>query len=134
MYVKPITYTDFNGVTRSEKFYFNFTKAELIEMDATEVGGLSQKLNDMVDSKDTVEIFKRMKQIVLAAYGKKSADGRTFEKSAEISKQFEQSEAYSELIMEFISNASSFNDFLKGVMPSVNSSANNAIPMQISDN
>ena len=128
MYIKSIEYTDFGGVTRKENFYFNFTKAELIEMDATEPGGLKQKLNDMVDLKDTVEIFKRMKQIVLSSYGKKSADGRTFEKSPELAKQFEQSAAYSELIMEFISNPDSFNDFLRGIMPSVDASKIVALP------
>lgn len=128
MYIKSIEYTDYSGVTRKENFYFNFTKAELIEMDATEPGGLKQKLSDMVDLKDTVEIFKRMKQIVLSSYGKKSADGRTFEKSPELAKQFEQSAAYSELIMEFISNPDSFNDFLRGIMPSVDTSKAVALP------
>ena len=32
MLKKTITYTDYNGVERTEDFYFNLTRAELMEM------------------------------------------------------------------------------------------------------
>ena len=34
MYTRTITYTDWNGIERTEEFRFNLTKAELMEMHA----------------------------------------------------------------------------------------------------
>ena len=134
MFVKPITYTDYDGVERTEKFYFNLNKAEIIEMDATETGGLDRKLREMVELKDTSEIFKRMKFIILSAYGKKSADGRQFIKSPELSKEFEQTEAYSNLIIEFMSNPDSFNDFLRKTIPQGKPSSESALTVSSPSN
>ena len=39
MLKKTITYTDYNGVERKEDFYFNLTKAELMEMEMSTKGG-----------------------------------------------------------------------------------------------
>ena len=111
MYVKPITYTDYDGVQHTEKFYFNISKAELIEMDASETGGLTKRLQEIVDANETADIFKRVKSIILKAYGRKSPDGKRFIKSPEMSQEFEQTEAYSELIMEFMQNPKSFEEF-----------------------
>ena len=44
MLKKTITYTDFNGKQRTETFYFNLTKAEVAEMEATVDGGFSTML------------------------------------------------------------------------------------------
>ena len=41
MLKKTIKYTDYNGVERTEDFYFNITKAEAIEMEMTTTGGMS---------------------------------------------------------------------------------------------
>lgn len=35
MIKKRIKYTDFNGVEREEDFYFNISKAELVEMESS---------------------------------------------------------------------------------------------------
>ena len=44
MLKKTITYTDYNDVERVENFYFNLTKAEIVEMDASVTGGMQQLL------------------------------------------------------------------------------------------
>ena len=41
MLKKTITYTDYNDNERTEDFYFNFSKAELTEMELSTVGGLT---------------------------------------------------------------------------------------------
>ena len=48
MYKKTVTYTDFNGVERTEDFYFNFTKAELIDMQLSTDGGLLEIIKKIV--------------------------------------------------------------------------------------
>lgn len=141
MYVKPITYTDYDGVQHTEKFYFNISKAELIEMDASETGGLTKRLQEIVDANETADIFKRVKSIILKAYGRKSPDGKRFIKSLEMSQEFEQTEAYSELIMEFMQNPKSFEEFMRHTLPTLpkvdveetTKPAGNAIPMNSSN-
>lgn len=138
MYVKPITYTDYDGAQHTDKFYFNISKAELIEMDASETGGLTKRLQEIVDANETADIFKRVKSIILKAYGRKSPDGKRFIKSPEMSQEFEQTEAYSELIMEFMQNPKSFEEFMRHTLPKVDveettKPAGNAIPMNSSN-
>ena len=138
MYVKPITYTDYDGVQHTDKFYFNISKAELIEMDASETGGLTKRLQEIVDANETADIFKRVKSIILKAYGRKSPDGKRFIKSLEMSQEFEQTEAYSELIVEFMQNPKSFEEFMRHTLPKVDveetaKPAGNAIPMNSSN-
>ena len=88
MLKKTVTYVDYNGVERTEDFYFNLSKAEITEMELSVEGGLSKMLEDVVNSKDNKQILAVFKEIILKAYGEKSADGRRFMKSEEISKAF----------------------------------------------
>ena len=88
MLKKVITYTDYNGVERTEEFLFNLSKAELMEMEMGTAGGLSSMIQGIVDSKDIPAIVDIFKKLLLKAYGKKSPDGRRFIKSDEISQEF----------------------------------------------
>lgn len=117
MLKKPIEYTDYNGTKRKENFYFNLSKAELLEMDTEVVGGMRQLLEDMMEKQDIPKIMKAFKTIILKAYGEKSADGRRFFKSPELSLAFEQTEAYSELYMELLSDAKKAAAFITALMP-----------------
>ena len=44
MLKKTITYKDYNGTERTEDFYFNLTKAEVMEMEMSTSGGLARTL------------------------------------------------------------------------------------------
>ena len=57
MLKKTVTYEDFNGVERTEDFYFNLTEAELVDMDMDENNGLAEKLQKIIDSKDIKQIM-----------------------------------------------------------------------------
>lgn len=117
MLKKTITYLDYNDEERTEDHYFNITKAELAMMEASKLGGLRQYLEKIVQEKDTVSIMETFKTIIHQAYGKKSDDGRRFVKSDEISTEFEQTEAYSELIMELLGDAEKASRFINGILP-----------------
>lgn len=119
MYRKKITYTDYNGVERTEDFYFNFTKAELAEMELTTDGGFAEYITAITEANDQSQIVKIFKELVLKAYGEKSPDGRRFMKSEEISNAFAQTEAYSELFMELATNADEATKFFEAITPSV---------------
>lgn len=105
MLKKNIKYVDYDGNERTEDFYFNLNKAEVIELQLGTVGGLTKTLEKIVQEKDTSRIIEYFKTIILKAYGEKSADGRRFIKSQELRDAFEQTEAYSELFMELARDA-----------------------------
>lgn len=117
MLKKTITYVDFNGEERTEDLYFNLTKAELTEMELEETGGLSEVINRIIQTKDTPELIKLFKSIILKAYGEKSADGRRFIKSKEISEAFSQTQAYSDMFMEFATDDNAAANFINSVVP-----------------
>ncbi len=117
MLKKTVTYVDYNGVERTEDFYFNLSKAEVAEMELSVEGGFSKMLEEIVKTKDNVRIMELFKQMVLKAYGEKSADGKRFVKSKELSEAFSQTEAYSEIFMELALDEKAAAAFVNGIMP-----------------
>lgn len=118
MLEKTITYTDYNGSQRTEKFHFNLTKAEIMEMEMSTTGGLAEMIQKIVAAQDSPAIIKIFKEMILKAYGEKSPDGKRFIKSEEILTAFAQTEAYSQLFMELATNADAAAKFVNGIVPS----------------
>lgn len=119
MLKKLITYIDYDGKERSETFYFNFTKAEIAEMEMSTDGGLVKQIQSIIDAQDGKRIIELFKQIVLNSYGEKSPDGKRFIKSQELRDAFSQTEAYSNLFMELATNAEEATAFINGIVPEV---------------
>lgn len=117
MLTKTITYTDYDGLERTEEFRFNLTKAELMDMELTTVGTFSKLMQKIIDEKDMVRLAKYFKELILKSYGVKSDDGKRFIKSPELSEAFSQTEAYSELYMELLGNSEYAVKFIQQVMP-----------------
>ncbi len=117
MLKKTITYRDYNDNERTEDFYFNLTKAELTEMELSTTGGLAEMIQKIINTQDTPKIVKVFKDLVLAAYGEKSADGKRFVKTEELRESFAQTEAYSELFMELATDAEAAAAFVNGIVP-----------------
>lgn len=117
MHKEHIVYTDYNGVKREEDFYFNLTKAEVMEMEMSEVGGMAEMIKKIVAAKDAPAIIKVFKEMILKAYGEKSPDGKRFIKSEEISNAFAQTEAYSELFMKLVSDEDEAAKFINSIIP-----------------
>ena len=118
MFTKEITYTDFNGEKRTENFYFNFTNAELIEKEWGTSGGFSEWIKRIINTKDVPSLIAIFKDIILSAYGEKSLDGRRFVKSPEISKAFSETNAYSVLFVELVSDTDAAVKFMNALAPS----------------
>lgn len=117
MLKKTITYTDFNGEEITEDFYFHLSKAELMEMQLEEEGGLVQRLDRIIKTKEVPQIVKVFKELLLKSYGVKSADGKRFIKNDEVREAFMQTQAYSDLFMELTTNADAASAFIKGILP-----------------
>lgn len=117
MLMKTIEYVDYNGVARKETHHFNYSEAEITEMELSTAGGLSEMIKKVIEAQDGPSIMKLFKDIILGSYGIKSADGKQFIKSEELSKQFSQTEAYSKLFMELVTDADAAAAFVNGIVP-----------------
>lgn len=117
MLKKTITYTDYDGRERTEDFYFNLTKAELIEMDFSAKGGMQKLLEQITETNDRKRLIELVKDLILRSYGVKSEDGRRFVKTKELSEEFSQTEAFSELFMEVGTDDVAAVAFVKGILP-----------------
>ena len=117
MLKKSITYTDYNGTERTETFYFNISKAELMEMELGTTGGYAEMLQRIVETQDAPSLIKIFKDLIFKAYGIKSSDGKRFIKSKELSEEFAQTEAYTVLFMELATNADAGAEFVNGILP-----------------
>ena len=131
MLKETLKYTDYNGIERNEDFYFNLTKAEIMEMELSTAGGLTEMINKIVATQDAPAIIKVFKELILKAYGEKSPDGKRFIKSEEISAGFSQTEAYSDLFMRLATDTEYASKFVNGIVPKDLSEAaanQNALP------
>jgi len=118
MLKKSITYEDYDGNVITEDFFFNLSKAELVELEVSTKEGLAETLKHLIASNDGEQIIATFKKIILLAYGIKSGDGKRFIKSDEMREAFAQTEAYSTLFMELATDATAAAKFINGVVPS----------------
>lgn len=123
MLKKSITYKNFNDEEVTEDFYFNLSQAEIVEMEASHKGGLSDALERIVKEQDNKAIVEEFKTIIMKAYGKRSDDGRRFIKNDEIREEFASTEAYSVLFMEMF-NEETAAEFINGIVPQNMGNAN----------
>lgn len=117
MYKKTVTYTDYNGIERTESFYFNLTKAEIVEMQLGVDGGWTERMQKIIDSKDGPTIMREFKKLIMMSYGEKSEDGKRFVKSKELSEAFLQTEAYNKIFMDIVTDSKAAADFANGILP-----------------
>lgn len=118
MLMKTIEFEDYDGNTRTEDHYFNLNKAEVIKWLTTTGDYTLDKVLDRLSSerngKKIMDIFEGL---IRLSYGKKSLDGRKFEKSDEIWNDFYQTEAYSVLFTELVTDAKKAADFVNQIIP-----------------
>ena len=117
MFKKTIKYTDYKSVEHTKNLYFNISKAELTEMELSTTGGYGEMLQGIVAAEEHTKLVPIIKDIIFKSYGEKSADGKRFMKSPELSTAFSQTEAYSELFMEIATDADASAAFVNGIIP-----------------
>jgi len=120
MFKKHLTYTDYNGDTQTEDFYFNLNAAECMELQYgfEGIGTLTEFLETITETNDKQNMFAIIKRVLLMAYGIKSPDGKRFEKSDEIRKAFEESPAFETIYWEIGTNEEKGAEFILGILPS----------------
>lgn len=120
MFKKTIEYTDYNGIKKTEDFWFNLNQAELTELALSPVGGLDNMLKEVISSADTATIIEIFKKIILMAYGKRTPDGR-FTKRAEdghkLAEDFAETAVFPQLFMEVSFDSDKAAEFINGCVP-----------------
>ena len=117
MLKKTITYEDYNGEKVTEDFYFNLSKAELLEMNFQASGGLENYARSIMNTRDTATMIKIYKDLLLKSYGIKTPDGKHFMKTEQARIEFECSPAYSILYTELLTDDKAASDFFNGIIP-----------------
>jgi hypothetical protein len=119
MLKKTIRYKDFDDNEVEEEFFFHLSKAKIIHLEATSGrDGLKGRLERLQREKDPEKILELLTGVIKLAYGKKSEDGRRFLQTEEVWNDFAESNAFSELLMEFFTEPQSFGPFITAIMPS----------------
>ena len=117
MLKKTITYTDYDGMERTEDFWFNLSKTELTKLDAELPGGVLGVLRKIIDKKDRKALVDFIETLILRSYGEKTLDGKRFAKTPDMAEEFMQTPAYDELFMSILSDTDSQTSFINGVIP-----------------
>jgi hypothetical protein len=91
-------------------------------MELSENDGFATTLQRIIKSEDTPSLIREFKKLILASYGKKSSDGKSFikvdpETGARLSADFAQSAAYDSLFMELATETDAAAAFVNGVIP-----------------
>ena len=117
MHKETITFIDFDGNERAEDHYFNLTESDVVKMEMGTVGGYTKMINDIISAQDAPKIMSTFEEFVRKSYGKKSPDGRRFEKSEEISKEFMETNAYNKLFMRLCTDGGYAAKFVNAIIP-----------------
>lgn len=117
MLKKTIQYEDFNGNTQEKVCYFHLAKSELVELEASRPKGFQAYMQKVIDEENGRELIGAFKELILLAYGKRSADGSSFNKSEELRDEFLGSPAYDALFMELVTDAEKATAFINGIIP-----------------
>ena len=129
MLTKTVRYNDFDGNERIENLQFHLSKVELIEMSldlpdevSETIGNDPSKIDEsaarrLMETMGSKGILDFIKKLLLKSYGVKSTDGRSFEKSEELSRKFSQTLAYEALVMELLTDELKAAEFVNKVIP-----------------
>ncbi len=118
MLCKTIEFTDYDGNIRKEDHYFNLNKAEVIKwLTTTGDYTLDKVLERLYKERNGKKIMEIFDELIHLSYGRKSLDGRKFEKTQEVWDDFYQTEAYSKLFTDLVTDAKKAAAFVNSVIP-----------------
>lgn len=119
MLKRTIKFKDYDDKERVEDHYFHMSKAEVIKWITTSGEyTLDKVLIRLTTEKNGKKIMEMFESLIKQSYGRKSLDGRKFEKSEEIWNDFYQTEAYSVLFTELVTDAKKAAEFVNQIIPS----------------
>lgn len=115
MLKRTISYSDFNGVNRTENYYFHLSAEDLVDVMAMfeDKDGKTIDPATLGNSKG----IRLVIDLIASAFGLKSEDGLRFEKSEALKESFIQSAAFDALIARFLVGTDDPTDFVMELLP-----------------
>lgn len=121
MYIKEITFTNFNDEEITRKYYFYLSKSDIKTWNLEKNGGFLGRLERIQNTLDGAEIAEFIEELLSKSYGEKSDDGMRFMKEdnngRSLYKMFKETNAYDVLYNELTSDDKAAADFINGVLP-----------------
>lgn len=117
MFKEHFEYEDYNGVKREEDHYFNLSHPEIVKLNFSSAGGLKETVLRLTQEQNGGKIIELFERIIQMSIGRKSEDGRRFEKSPEIINDFVSTPMYSMLYMHLATDAEYATKFINAIVP-----------------
>lgn len=117
MFKEHFEYEDYNGVKREEDHYFNLSQPEIVKLNFSSAGGLKETVLRLTQEQNGGKIIELFERIIQMSIGRKSEDGRRFEKSPEIINDFVSTPMYSMLYMRLATDAEYATKFINAIVP-----------------
>jgi hypothetical protein len=125
VYTRMITYKDLDENDVTETFQFHLNKVEAMEFAAEWKGTPAAILGEAFagmrsgdeEGKHESIILRFFRDLVALSVGHRSASGKSFTKTDEITSEFMQSDAYVTFFYELVSNEKVATDFVNNVFP-----------------
>lgn len=121
MIKKTITYKNYAGQEEKEDFFFHLSKGELTLIQLSAIDQNTESFQDKLDKiakglqgRELAQVFQ---ELIELSYGEKTTDGKRFDKDPALFRIFKSTGAYSELVVELISDHAFAAEFVNGLMP-----------------
>ena len=117
MFERTFTYEGFDGKQYKDTWGFYLSKADLLEIQLGSFIGMDALMRRLIETQNGKEIMAIIREIILKAVGKPSSDGKRFIRNAEISEEFHQTDAYSQLFEELVLDGDKAMEFIMAAVP-----------------
>lgn len=119
MFTKEYTYPNFLGDEVTDKFRFNISEFEMLDLVRDDPDFSIARLSALVKEHDAAKMINIIRKLLVVSYGVLSEDGKHFRKSDEIATEFVQSAAYNAILNEFLTSDDPkiLTDFMYGIFP-----------------
>jgi hypothetical protein len=117
MITREVTYIDYNGVEQTEKYYFDLTVPEMLELSFSSAGDIQSTLERLSNSRKVGEIFSIIQTLIFKSVGVKSDDGKRFVKNEEVLNDFKQSRGYESFLMKMMQDTDYASKFIEQLIP-----------------
>ena len=117
MIEKTIKFKDLEGNEVTKTFHFHMSIDDALELEFWKKGGLKDYVDKAVQDEDNRAIYRLFKNMIQKSYGVKHEDGIQFVKSKKLTRTFIQSDAFSEFIIELVSDPKKAIEFFNALVP-----------------
>ena len=117
MITREVTYIDYNDDEQTEKYYFDLTIPEMLELSFSSAGDIQSTLERLSNSRKVGEIFDIIQTLIFKSVGVKSDDGKRFVKNEEVLNDFKQSRGYESFLMKMMQDTEYASKFIEQLIP-----------------